>query len=131
MHLSELAPVRMPMNTSALSSKHLFNPIECNLDQDTNRMLLELGGPEDPVWIFLDSQHKRILERLHTVYNESVASIEGLSRAFMIVMNSETKLQNAKRPSILNMRAGRMRRQREHLSYKGAWKHPRASSLSK
>jgi hypothetical protein len=41
-------------------------------------MLLELGGSEDPVWTFLDSQHKRILDRLRAVHDESVAIIEGL-----------------------------------------------------
>jgi len=40
-------------------------------------MLLELGGPEDPVWTFLDSQHKRILDKLKSVYDESVSSIDG------------------------------------------------------
>lgn len=40
-------------------------------------MLLEIGGPEDPLFTFLDSQHKRILDRLRGVYDESISIIEG------------------------------------------------------
>lgn len=44
-----------------------------------HRILLELGGPEDPVWVFLDSQHKHILSQLKSTYEQSLKFVEGPS----------------------------------------------------
>ena len=40
------------------------------------RILLELGGPEDPVWVFLDSQHQHIMKKLNIVFDEESGKIE-------------------------------------------------------
>jgi len=60
-------------------------------------MLLELGGPEDPVWTFLDSQHRRILGRLQTVYDEAVAAIEECKSTFNPKYENKQELTASRR----------------------------------
>jgi hypothetical protein len=35
--------------------------------------------PEDPVWIYFDSQHKCILEKMRKSYQAAVAVVKGMS----------------------------------------------------
>lgn len=40
-------------------------------------MLLELNVADDPVWVYLDSQHSHILAKMKTVHDKRVMYIEG------------------------------------------------------
>lgn len=42
-----------------------------------SRILLELNVPEDPIWTYFDSQHKRIMDRMSTAYRTGVSNIDG------------------------------------------------------
>jgi exocyst complex component 2 len=39
-------------------------------------ILLELNVPEDPIWTYFDSQHKRIMDRMNAAYRTGVANID-------------------------------------------------------
>lgn len=41
------------------------------------RILLELNPKEDPVWLYLDSQHRHILSKMKSVYQKRVKQLEG------------------------------------------------------
>ncbi|KZS97149.1 hypothetical protein SISNIDRAFT_406460 [Sistotremastrum niveocremeum HHB9708] len=42
----------------------------------TIEILLELNGPEDPVWVYFDNQHQHIMERLASISKASEAAVE-------------------------------------------------------
>ncbi|KAG1759151.1 exocyst complex component Sec5-domain-containing protein [Suillus occidentalis] len=50
-------------------------------------ILLELNVPEDPIWTYFDSQHKRIMDRMSTAYRTGVSNIDG---AFLSPTKSRT-----------------------------------------
>ncbi|KAG2106117.1 exocyst complex component Sec5-domain-containing protein [Suillus cothurnatus] len=50
-------------------------------------ILLELNVPEDPIWTYFDSQHKRIMDRMNAAYRTGVANIDG---AFLSSTKSRT-----------------------------------------
>ncbi|KAG2066032.1 hypothetical protein BDR04DRAFT_1082425 [Suillus decipiens] len=39
-------------------------------------ILLELNVPEDPIWTYFDSQHKRIMDRMNVTYRSGVSNID-------------------------------------------------------
>lgn len=43
---------------------------------DGGRILLELNPREDPVWLYLDSQHRYILAKMKAVYQKRVKQLE-------------------------------------------------------
>ncbi|KAG1844491.1 exocyst complex component Sec5-domain-containing protein [Suillus subluteus] len=50
-------------------------------------ILLELNVPEDPIWTYFDSQHKRIMDRMSAAYRTGVSIIDG---AFLSPTKSRT-----------------------------------------
>ncbi|KAI0284606.1 exocyst complex component Sec5-domain-containing protein [Russula aff. rugulosa BPL654] len=57
--------------------KQLQEPGRLVEDQEkTIEILLELNMPEDPVWIYFDSQHKFIIERMRKSYQAAVAVVQ-------------------------------------------------------
>jgi exocyst complex component 2 len=42
-------------------------------------MLLDLNVTDDPVWVYLDSQHSHVLAKMKTTHDYRVAFIEGTS----------------------------------------------------
>ena len=40
------------------------------------RILMDLQGNEDPIWIYFDNQHKYILDQINKTFKSAVANIE-------------------------------------------------------
>ncbi|KZT28105.1 hypothetical protein NEOLEDRAFT_1233888 [Neolentinus lepideus HHB14362 ss-1] len=49
--------------------------------EKTIEILLELNSPDDPVWAYLDSQHKHILHQMNEVYKTGIAVVEARQEA--------------------------------------------------
>lgn len=57
-----------------------------SLDADgRNRVLLELGASEDPVWAYFDSQHKYIVHQMGQSYRTATALIRGTSHSYRLL----------------------------------------------
>jgi len=41
-----------------------------------DRILMDLQGNEDPIWIYFDNQHKYILDQINKTFKSAVANIE-------------------------------------------------------
>ena len=61
-------------------------PLEFTMTVPVSSVLLELDPTDDPIWIYLETQHKRVIERLNTVcaaaksnYQAVLQDIGGLS----------------------------------------------------
>lgn len=55
------------------------------------RILLEMNTPDDPVWVYLDSQHKYILGHLQESYEASVKLISGKIFSIVQVLSGPQK----------------------------------------
>ncbi|KIK44226.1 hypothetical protein CY34DRAFT_11230 [Suillus luteus UH-Slu-Lm8-n1] len=62
-------------------------------------ILLELNVPEDPIWTYFDSQHKRIMDRMSAAYRTGVSNTDGafLSRSTKSRTTPELSSPNALR----------------------------------
>ncbi|EJT99244.1 hypothetical protein DACRYDRAFT_96078 [Dacryopinax primogenitus] len=62
--------------------------------EKTIEMLLELDGPEDPVWTYFDAQHQRMADRLRAVYERMAERVKlARERAASEVMGEEERAQ--------------------------------------
>lgn len=62
----------------------LFLPSCANRCVDDDRILQELNTVDDPAWVYFDSQHKHIIEKLNEVYEKGCRNIEGENLPFLL-----------------------------------------------
>ena len=65
------------MSTGATCATFLLD-VETNAKKNcTCRILLELKPKEDPVWVYLDSCHYQIMDKLKIAYANQMKHVEG------------------------------------------------------